>query len=336
MEKNENSKMYNMHSFIINDLNEAMQNYRQLSFVKTGFENIDNISPLSPGLILLGATPGLGKTTLILQMCDHMAKSGEHILFFSFEQNGLDFASKSLSRIMFQQNRSTALSAAKIRLLSSDDERIQEAKNEYLTYADNISFVECTFKMTMSEIESCINDYIETTGVKPVVFIDYLQVIHPEPGFSSGAKSDVDNHIKHLEDLKKKLNLIIIVISSLNRQNYTSSISLESFKESGDIEYSADIIWGLQLKVINNDKAFNSNGNPNRKRKAVYTAMAKPVRELELICLKNRGNLGYYRCCLNYYPKYDFFEPAPDKTQKLNYETDNDLFDEELDFDEEL
>lgn len=42
--------------------------------------------------------------------------------------------------------------------------------------------------------------------------------------------------------------LAMIVISSLNRQNYVNAIDFESFKESEGIEYTADVLWGLQLQ----------------------------------------------------------------------------------------
>ncbi len=46
---------------------------------------------------------------------------------------------------------------------------------------------------------------------------------------------------------RRKTNTTFIVISSLNRANYHTEISFESFKETGSIEYSADVIWALQL-----------------------------------------------------------------------------------------
>ena len=48
----------------------------------------------------------------------------------------------------------------------------------------------------------------------------------------------------------------MFVISSLNRSNYTARIDYEAFKESGNIEYTGEVIFGLQLKCINDEKMF--------------------------------------------------------------------------------
>ena len=43
----------------------------------------------------------------------------------------------------------------------------------------------------------------------------------------------------------------LIIISSFNRVNYYRQVSFESFKESGNIEYTADVVWALQMYVAN-------------------------------------------------------------------------------------
>ena len=40
-------------------------------------------------------------------------------------------------------------------------------------------------------------------------------------------------------------------ISSFNRVNYFQQVSFESFKESCNIEYSADVVWSLQMYITN-------------------------------------------------------------------------------------
>ena len=58
-------------------------------------------------------------------------------------------------------------------------------------------------------------------------------------------KDTVDLHVRRLKELQIAHQLTLIVVSSLNRQNYMTAIDYESFKESGGIEYTADVIWGL-------------------------------------------------------------------------------------------
>ena len=61
------------------------------------------------------------------------------------------------------------------------------------------------------------------------------------------------------------MDITIIVISSVNRANYMQPIDFESLKESGGIEYSADVIWGLQLQCLN-DSMFDSAQKTKEKR----------------------------------------------------------------------
>lgn len=99
----------------------------------------------------------------------------------------------------------------------------------------------------------------------------------------------------------------MIVISSFNRQNYMSQVSFESFKETGDIEYTADCVWGMQLKAINLP-LFDVPGRINEKRKVIMNELSGESRSLELCCLKARYGEAAYTVSFNYMPKYDYFE----------------------------
>ena len=94
----------------------------------------------------------------------------------------------------------------------------------------------------------------------------------------------------------------------MNRQNYLTPIDFESFKESGGIEYTADVVWGLQLSVMN-DEMFDKEKNLKAKREAVRVAKAESPRRVELVCLKNRYGISSYKCEYEYFAKYDYFKP---------------------------
>ena len=101
--------------------------------------------------------------------------------------------------------------------------------------------------------------------------------------------------------------MTIFVISSLNRTNYLAPIDFESFKESGGIEYTADVVWGLQLQCMNGGVFENSEKKTIEKRKIVKEAKAANPRKIELVCLKNRYGISSYSCYFDYYPKFDLF-----------------------------
>ena len=105
-----------------------------------------------------------------------------------------------------------------------------------------------------------------------MVIIDYLQIISPVTSHQT-AKDVVDYNVRALKKLQTDNDLVVLVISSLNRSNYLTPIDFSSFKESGGIEYTADVIWGLQLSVMN-DELFDKEAKLKAKREAVKDAKA--------------------------------------------------------------
>lgn len=69
----------------------------------------------------------------------------------------------------------------------------------------------------------------------------------------------------------------------------------ESFKESGGLEYTADVICGLQFSVTN-EEMFDKEKGLKQKREAVRKAKNENSRRLELVRLKNRYGILSYRC----------------------------------------
>ena len=140
--------------------------------------------------------------------------------------------------------------------------------------------------------------------------MDYLQIIRPlDP--KQNTKDAVDGHVRALKKLQTDNDLVLLVISSLNRQNYLTPVDFESFKESGGIEYTADVIWGLQLQIMNGD-LFDKKDKLKEKREKVKAAKLENPRKIELVCLKNRYGKSSYSCGFKYYPQFDYFVPQTD------------------------
>ncbi len=281
---------------------------------KTGFSNLDELTGgLYPGLYVIGAISSLGKTTFIHQMGDQLAAMGDHVLFFSLEQNRLEMVTKSLSRITAGHNKEKAISAIKIRGGKLTPE-VLAAVEEYNKTADHISVIECNFDVNIYSIIEYTKEYMQAYQVKPVVIVDYLQIIPPTDPRQSD-KEKVDNIVRGLKKLQSENDLVVFVISSINRTNYLTPIDFESFKESGGIEYTADVVWGLQLQILNDD-LFNKPNKIKEKREKVRIAKKAIPRDIELVCLKNRYGVSSYSCGFKYDPRFDLFEP--DLTYKID------------------
>jgi len=291
---------------------QDIEKFKAYKDKKTGFENLDAaINGLYSGLYIVGGIPSLGKTTFVHQIADQLAEQGEHVIYFSLEQSKFELVSKSISRMAAKLDINRAKTALAIRN-GNIDEHILKAIEEYNKFADRISIVEGNFTTTVNYIRDYITRYISLNNVKPFVVVDYLQII-PEEAANSD-KQRIEFVLTELKRISRDFDVTIFVISSLNRDNYLMPISFTSFKESGGIEYTADVIFGLQLEVLN-DKIFEDNKKTKEKREKIKNALAEEPRKIELVCLKNRSGKPSFSCHFDYYPRFDLFKPNEEEQQ---------------------
>lgn len=312
-------RLNDMHTYINGVMQNEMTEFSKSGNLKSGYGNLDAITNIYPGLYFIGAISSLGKTTFVHQMADQMAERGQQVLYFSLEQSTLELATKSLARIQAKKNRTTAMTSLQIRKQGSDS-RVADAILEYSKYSGNLTAVECSFRATVDDIASCINDFIQTHKQKPVVMIDYLQVIQAPKDSRLSTKDLIDSIVRRLKEIQEDHKLAMIVVSSLNRQNYMSLVDFESFKETGGIEYTADVVWGLQLQVLH-DEIFDKGTGINEKREKIRNAKAATPRKVELVCLKNRFGISSYTCKFDYYAANDYFVPDMNGIDMQAYET---------------
>lgn len=279
--------------------------------VKTGFADLDKQSGgLFNGLYVIAAISSLGKTTLAHQIADNLAMNGREVVYFSLEQSTLELVTKSLARITAKHDLDSATTALAIRC-GNFGKNVQSALEEYgEKVGERLSIIEGNFHCTVEYIGDYLRQYIHKTGCKPFVFIDYLQILQPDDDERRSAKETVDHTITELKRLSRSLGLTIFVICSVNRANYLTPIDFESLKESGAIEFTADCIWGLQLKCLSQEPLFNEANKIKEKRDRVREAKAETPRQIELVCLKNRSGKPTFSCFFDYYAAHDLFVEA--------------------------
>ena len=229
--------------------------YRSSATTVTGFPSLDaKLGGLYAGLYVLGAVSALGKTTLVHQIADQVAATGTPVLYYSLEMSRLEMTTKSLSRhaalLMGRDQAPTALQIRTGKMTDMQRRRMPEVVESYGgTMGKNMHIIECGFDWTIDDIRKSVTDYVESTHTRPLVVVDYLQIIQaPDPRVSDKQKTDAV--MRGLKKLQSDNKLTVIVISSLNRGNYLAPVDFESFKESGGIEYTADVVLGLQLEVL--------------------------------------------------------------------------------------
>lgn len=279
-------------------------------YIPTGFKKLDSVldGGLYEGLYIVGAISSLGKTTIITQIADQIAQAGTDVLIFSLEMARAEIMAKSISRHTLQsvlatggdiRNAKTArgITTGKRYIDYSQTERdlINSSIWEYSKYAQNIYISEGVGDIGAEQIRETVQKHILFTGKTPVVIIDYLQILAP---YSERAtdKQNTDKAVMELKRISRDYKTPVIGISSFNRANYKEAVTMEAFKESGAIEYSSDILIGLQLKGAGK-KDFDAN-----------EAKRKDPREIELVILKNRNGRTGDSLSFNFYPLFNYFE----------------------------
>ena len=279
-------------------------------YIPTGFKGLDTVldGGLYEGLYIVGAISSLGKTTLITQMGDQIAQAGHDVLIFSLEMARAEIMAKSISRHTLQQVLSSGgdirnakttrgITIGKWYENYSKTERdlINGAIVSYSQYANHIYISEGIGDIGAEQIRETIKQHILFTGNTPVVIIDYLQILAPYNDRATD-KQNTDKAVMELKRISRDYKTPVIGISSFNRANYSVAVTMEAFKESGAIEYSSDVLIGLQLKGAGK-KDFDAN-----------EAKKKSPREIELVILKNRNGSTGDRIELQYYPMFNYFK----------------------------
>ena len=300
------SKPDNVKSYIDLLMRKEIDDLLYVKDRKTGFSSLDALSGgLYPGLYVIAATSSLGKTTFVHQIADNLSMNGNDVLFFSMEQSRLELVSKSIARIIAQNDSDSNITSLNIRKGFVNDKVLESMKIYNDLVSDRLSIIEGNFNFDVTYIGDYIRRYVRNNNCNPVVIVDYLQILKPSDKFGS-SKEIIDNNVSELKRISIENNLTLLVISSVNRINYLTPIDFESLKESGGIEYTSDVIWGLQLQCLN-ESLFSEANKIKDKRERIRIAKSSNPRKIELICLKNRYGVSNYQCYFDYYPKNDLF-----------------------------
>ena len=298
--------------------------------IPTGFPTLDRVldGGLYEGLITVGAISSLGKTSLILQIGDQVAAAGYDVLILSLEMSRYQLMSKSISRHTLQltlegggdtRNAKTSRGITSGKRYANYNQTelqlIKDATSAYSEYADRIYIQEGVGDIGVDQIRELVERHILSTGGswetdektgerrlsggrRPLVVCDYLQIIAPYNDRATD-KQNTDKAVLELKRISRDYKLPVIAISSFNRMNYNEAVSMEAFKESGAVEYSSDVLIGLQLKGAGK-KVGNEKFNPTE-------AKRKNPREVELVVLKNRDGAVGDKVFFEYYSMFNYF-----------------------------
>lgn len=222
--------------------------------VQTGFPKIDEcLLGLRPGqMIVLGARPGVGKTSFALNLATNAAYHGASVAFFSLEMSKAEIAQRLLAaeaHIGLQEIRS-----ARIR----DDQwpQILEAVNQ-LSQLDIV--IDDTPGTTVTEVRAKARRMLRGKKLG-IVVLDYLQLVSPPQGGhrADSRATEVGEMSRGIKIMAKDLGVPVVALSQLNRtvENRTGKRpQLSDLRESGSIEQDADIVCFLDRSMSEEEAA---------------------------------------------------------------------------------
>ncbi len=271
---------------VFDQITEASASGKRFPGISTGLPDLDRmILGLNKSeLILIAARPGMGKTSIALNMALYAGMNlGKTVAIFSLEMSREQLASRLLSRaaLIPSQNLMTGQLTDRqwkdvtdaAQMISTTDIRIDD--NPTLTVAD-------------------MNAQCRRIQNLDLVVIDYLQLMQSAGSGHSWSNESrtqaVSDISRMLKIMAKELNVPVICLSQLSRANESRQDKrpmLSDLRESGAIEQDADVVIGLYRDGYYNREVENPN-------------------LAEAIVLKNRkGATGTVQ--LNWLPEYTSF-----------------------------
>ena len=226
--------------------------------LSTGLRDLDRaISGLNNSdLILLAARPGMGKTSMALNiLLDAGKKSGKKVAFFSLEMSREQLALRLISSECFVDNKKLVTGK-----LSDEDWESVAAAADSLNRSTIL--IDDDSNITVADILAKCRR-VEDLGL---IVIDYLQLMQSAGGKSNtrgeNRQQIVSDISRSLKIMAKDLNVPVLCLSQLSRANESRQDKrpmLSDLRESGAIEQDADIVLFLYREGYYNADTENPN-----------------------------------------------------------------------------
>jgi replicative DNA helicase len=219
----------------------------EITGLPTGFRDLDRkLAGLHPtNLIVIAARPGMGKTTLALNIAENVARNDQPVAIFSLEMSREEVVSRMLcanGRIDSQRLRTGRLSEGDFTKLSNAASAL---------YKKPI-YVDDSPGLTVTEIRAKSRRLRRRPGLGLVV-VDYLQLMNGSGG--ENRQQEIALISRSLKNLARELQVPVIALSQLNRSLESREDKrprLGDLRESGAIEQDADVVL-----FIYRDEAYN-------------------------------------------------------------------------------
>lgn len=246
---------------LLDELGEAASNSDRRLGVNTGFRMLDSyILGLRPGqMMVVGARPGVGKTSFALNLALNAAADGTTVALFSLEMSKTEIAQRLLA------SEATSVNLGQIR-----SARIPgEAWGDIIDATQRLSaldiLIDDTPGTTVTEIRTKARRMLHGKD-RGLVIVDYLQLLSPPQTHrrSDSRATEVSEMSRGLKIMAKELGAPVVALSQLNRDVESRSggrgegrrskrPQLSDLRESGSIEQDADIVLLLDRSTTDEE-----------------------------------------------------------------------------------
>lgn len=234
-------------------LDMLSKHHGTLRGVATGFKDLDHkLSGLQKSdLIILAARPGMGKTSLALDIARNVAvHENKPVGLFSLEM-GKD---QLTDRLIAATGNIDSWHLRTGQLKDDDFARVQHAMgilSEAPIYIDDAGSVNVLQMRAMAR-------RLQANKGLSLLVIDYLQLMQPMNRFASPVQQVTENS-RALKILAKELNVPVLVLSQLSRaveQRVPQIPRLADLRESGAIEQDADVVMFIYREDTYNENSL--------------------------------------------------------------------------------
>lgn len=228
---------------------ESLKN--PLEGISYGFADLDSwTGGMKPGeFIVLAGRPGMGKSSLAVQLALRAARRGKKVAFFSLEVSAQQVVQKALSML-------SGIPAQDIRLRRVNPDEVRE-------YAEMLSetplWIYDDGRQSPETVRSALLSLKNSEGLDLAV-IDYLQLLTSGDKHAKGY-DEITELSRRIKQLSRELALPILTLSQLSREveNRTNKRpTLSDLRGSGAIEQDADTVLFLYREKYYRPSADNT------------------------------------------------------------------------------
>ncbi len=242
---------------VLKEVEDSYGNEHKILGVSTGFFDLDVMtSGLQPGdLSIIAARPSMGKSTLVLNIAQNIARNNLPVLIFSLEMPARHVVMRMLAaeaEIDFGRLRSGSLTEEHWESLAQATSRLISAT----------IFINDARGLTVQELRAEGRRLKAQYDNLAVIIVDYLQLLSGSSKYY-GRVEEISDISRSLKTLAWELNVPIIACSQLSREverRPDKRPQLSDLRESGAIEQDADVVAFLYREDYYDDQSEEDQG----------------------------------------------------------------------------